>query len=36
MNKTFATFTRALKKDRYSREHPGPLPALPSYRRFPD
>lgn len=35
MNKTFATFTRALKKDRYLESIQAHLLLLPSYRRFP-
>lgn len=35
MNKTFATFTKALKKDRYLESIQAHLLALPSYRRFP-
>lgn len=35
MNKTFATFTRALKKDRYLESIQAHLLSLPSYRRFP-
>ena len=35
MNKTFATFTKALKKDRYFESIQAHLLALPSYRRFP-
>ena len=35
MNKTFATFTKALKKDRYLESVQAHLLTLPSYRRFP-
>lgn len=35
MNKTFATFTKALKKDRYLESIEAHLLSLPSYRRFP-
>lgn len=35
MNKTFATFTRALKKDRYLESIQAHFLVLPSYRRFP-
>lgn len=35
MNKTFATFTRALKKDRYLESIQANFLLLPSYRRFP-
>jgi uncharacterized protein with ParB-like and HNH nuclease domain/predicted transport protein len=35
MNKTFATFTKALKKDRYLENIQAHLLGLPSYRRFP-
>lgn len=35
MNKTFATFTRALKKDRYLESIAAHFLLLPSYRRFP-
>ena len=35
MNKTFATFTRALKKDRYLESIQAHFLLLPSYRRFP-
>lgn len=35
LNKTFATFTRALKKDRYLESIRAHLLLLPSYRRFP-
>lgn len=35
MNKTFATFTRALKKDRYLESIQVHFLMLPSYRRFP-
>ena len=35
MNKTFATFSRALKKDRYLKSIQVYLLQLPSYRRFP-
>ncbi|HEY1615608.1 MAG TPA: DUF262 domain-containing protein [Rhizomicrobium sp.] len=34
MNKTFATFTKALKKDRYFESMQAHLLTLPSYRRF--
>ena len=36
MNKTFATFTKALKKDRYLESIQAQLLGLPSYRRFPN
>lgn len=36
LNKTFATFTKALKKDRYLESIQAHLLLLPSYRRFPD
>lgn len=35
MNKTFATFTKALKKDRYFESIQAHFLSLPSYRRFP-
>lgn len=35
MNKTFATFTKALKKDSYLESIQAQMLALPSYRRFP-
>lgn len=35
MNKTFATFTRTLKKDRYLESIQASFLLLPSYRRFP-
>lgn len=35
MNKTFATFSRALKKDRYLESIQAQFLLLPSYRRFP-
>jgi uncharacterized protein with ParB-like and HNH nuclease domain/predicted transport protein len=35
MNKTFATFTKALKKDRYIESIQAHFLTLPSYRRFP-
>jgi len=35
MNKTFATFTRALKKDQYLESIQAHFLLLPSYRRFP-
>ena len=35
MNKTFATFGRALKKDRYLESIQAHFLLLPSYRRFP-
>ncbi|WP_129677089.1 DUF262 domain-containing protein [Candidatus Chloroploca sp. Khr17] len=35
MNKTFATFTKALKKEHYLESIKAHLLALPSYRRFP-
>ena len=35
MNKTFATFTRELKKDRYLESIKAHFLTLPSYRRFP-
>lgn len=36
MNKTFATFGRALKKDRYLESVEAHFLLLPSYRRFPN
>src|SRR5262249_17218940 len=36
MNKTFATFTKALRKDRYLESIKAHLVLLPSYRRFPN
>jgi uncharacterized protein with ParB-like and HNH nuclease domain/predicted transport protein len=36
LNKTFATFGRALRKDRYFESIQGHLLTLPSYRRFPN
>ncbi|ABW68042.1 GmrSD restriction endonuclease domain-containing protein [Desulfosudis oleivorans] len=36
LNKTFATFTKALKKDRYLESIQAHLLTLPSYRRFPN
>jgi uncharacterized protein with ParB-like and HNH nuclease domain/predicted transport protein len=36
MNKTFATFGRALKKDRYLESIQAHFLMLPSYRRFPN
>lgn len=36
MNKTFANFGRALKKDRYLESIKAHFLALPSYRRFPN
>jgi predicted transport protein len=36
LNKTFATFGRALKKDRYIESMLAHFLKLPSYRRFPD
>lgn len=36
LNKTFATFSRALKKDRYLESIQAHLLTLPSYRRFPN
>lgn len=36
LNKTFATFRRALRKDRYLESIQMHLSLLPSYRRFPD
>ncbi len=36
MNKTFATFTKALKKDRYLESIQAHFLLLPSYRRFPN
>jgi uncharacterized protein with ParB-like and HNH nuclease domain/predicted transport protein len=36
MNKTFAQFTRALKKDRYLESIKAHFSTMPSYRRFPD
>ena len=35
MNKTFATFTKSLKKDRYLESISAHFLLLPSYRRFP-
>lgn len=35
LNKTFSTFTRGLKKDRYLESIQAHLLLLPSYRRFP-
>jgi uncharacterized protein with ParB-like and HNH nuclease domain/predicted transport protein len=35
MNKTFATFTKALRKDRYFESVQAQFLLLPSYRRFP-
>lgn len=35
LNKTFSTFTKALKKDRYLESVVAHLLLLPSYRRFP-
>lgn len=35
LNKTFATFTKALRKDRYLESIQAHLLGLPSYRRFP-
>jgi uncharacterized protein with ParB-like and HNH nuclease domain/predicted transport protein len=35
MNKTFGTFTKALKKDRYLESIKAHFLTLPSYRRFP-
>ena len=35
LNKTFATFSRALKKDRYFESIQAHFQLLPSYRRFP-
>lgn len=35
MNKTFATFTKAMKKDRYFESIQAHFLGLPSYRRFP-
>ncbi len=35
MNKTFATFAKALKKDKYLESIKGHFLGLPSYRRFP-
>jgi len=35
LNKTFATFSKALKKDRYLESIQAHLLGLPSYRRFP-
>jgi len=35
MNKSFATFTKALKKERYLESIQAHLLGLPSYRRFP-
>jgi len=35
MNKTFATFTKALKKDRYLESIEAAFLLMPSYRRFP-
>lgn len=36
LNKTFATFTKALKKDRYLESIQANFLLLPSYRRFPN
>lgn len=36
MNKTFAQFTKALKKESYLESIKAHFAALPSYRRFPD
>jgi uncharacterized protein with ParB-like and HNH nuclease domain/predicted transport protein len=36
MNKTFATFSKALKKDRYLESITAHFLLLPSYRRFPN
>ncbi len=36
LNKTFATFTKSLKKDRYLEGIKAHLLLLPSYRRFPN
>lgn len=36
LNKTFATFTKALKKDRYLESIQAHFLSLPSYRRFPN
>ena len=36
LNKTFSTFTKALKKDRYLESIKAHLLLLPSYRRFPN
>src|SRR5205807_3377446 len=36
MNKTFATFSRDLKKDKYLESVLARFLLLPSYRRFPD
>lgn len=36
LNKTFATFSKALKKDRYFESIQAHFLQLPSYRRFPD
>ncbi len=36
LNKTFATFSKALKKDRYLESIQAYLLLLPTYRRFPD
>jgi len=36
LNKTFATFRRALKKDRYIESVQAQFLTLPSYRRFPN
>ncbi len=36
LNKTFATFTRALKKDRYLESIKAHFLLMPSYRRFPN
>lgn len=35
LNKTFATFTKVLKKDRYLESIQAHMLSLPSYRRFP-
>ena len=36
LNKTFATFTKSIKKDRYLESVQAAFLLLPSYRRFPD
>ncbi|MEO6324612.1 MAG: DUF262 and DUF1524 domain-containing protein [Thermoanaerobaculia bacterium] len=36
LNKTFATFTKSLRKNRYLESIQAQLLSLPSYRRFPD
>lgn len=36
LNKTFSTFTKALKKDRYLESFQAHMLLMPSYRRFPN